>query len=128
MGYISSIYGNITFTPPLINKELRACPNIGFDVLKFDIDEEQEETSRGLLTMNSSNSIVTKCDQGKLYCLFEELEHLVSYCPGRTFDGEFIIEGEENTDIRKLFVGDDETVIEWTAQVTWPDGSKLSER
>jgi hypothetical protein len=126
MGYISQIEGRITFEPPLNNKELLELDYFPAEIFGLEIHEEYVTLDEGDLTKRSSGAIIIQRGEGKLYNIVEELKTLASLLVGRQFDGEFIIYGEANKDIRKLFIEDYETVTEWKIQLTWPDGTPFS--
>lgn len=126
MGYYTRINGELSFHPPLSHLEVQGISHfVGkrkWSSFAFEIDEHEEITDKGVLSSQSSHSIVPESDDsGKNYDLVEDLQHLVDQIKGRSISGEFRVTGEDAGDIRRVLLVDGK-VVEWSPQLTWPDG------
>lgn len=125
MGYYSHIKGEIQFDPPLNKKDIPGPQ----ELFAFDTDNESVEVEEGTLIRVSASRIVCRHeDDVRAYDVVAELRALTSSVQGRQWTGEFRIEGEENSDIRRVFVtghADGTThVVEWRVELLWPDGEE----
>lgn len=123
MGYYSSVHGDISFSPPLTWADLKDY-DPGNALFKFDIERELQEAPEGTLEIKTASRIICAYeDEIKAYTVEQDLTKLLELLPDRTFSGEFRIEGEEAGDIRRVFI-DRGKVVEWKAELAWPDGSR----
>jgi hypothetical protein len=127
MGYLSRVSGELIFSPAAVGVEARrladAIKDNQADIFSVPIHEDLEETVDGILTRQSSDSIIVNYDGAvRAYYVKSELQMIVDALPKDTeFEGEFRVEGERVGDIRRFVVVDGE-VREWKATITWPDG------
>lgn len=124
MGYYSTFSGAITFDPPVRGEELENAPSPPEGLFVLKVDTQEEPHPEGTLIKKFSERIEPRwVDQVKAYSVASDLEAVVKLLPGRTFKGEFRIEGEEVGDVRRVFI-DDGKVVEWKAELIWPDGAR----
>lgn len=133
MGYYSTIYGEISFSPPLNHETLKKYEEDQKDewlLFRFEIEEQQIDTPEGRLTKRWAESIVpTSDDSVKAYNVEGDLRTLLNYCtPETVFGGRFQIEGEENDDITRWVIkpkGDDWgsgfVIDELRPKIVWPE-------
>ena len=126
VGYMSTVRGAIVFDPPMTHEEVESMYDIDEDCLfRFRVFETETPVTGGLLKSKGCCVIEPRWeDEVKAYTVKDDLAGLVDFLPGRTFTGEFRIEGEENGDIRRVFVDESGTVVEWYPAITWPDGTE----
>jgi hypothetical protein len=124
MGYYSTVRGEVVFDPPMTYEEVESADDInGNCIFRFRVNETETPVAGGLLKSKSCCVIEPRWeDEVRAYTVKADLARLVSVLPGRTFTGEFRIEGEENGDIRRVFIDKDGQIVEWYPTLTWPDG------
>lgn len=119
MGYYSTVHGEISYTPGLLEDELQ--DPIIQRYLKYDKD----------VTLNNDWHTI-ECstdDQFKAYCLEEDLKELVAKLvelnPEITFTGYLEVQGEGrgpgNVDLWRLQVKNGK-VVEVKPTLVWPEG------
>lgn len=122
MGYYSHVYGEITFDPPLTHEDVEGL-DVGEGIFRFRVFETETTVMGGVLKSKGSCAIETAYeDEIKAYDVEGDLNRLITQLPGRVFRGEFRIEGEEQGDMRRVFIDMDHKVVEWRPTITWPDG------
>jgi hypothetical protein len=114
----------------MTHEEVESMSDIDEDCLfRFQVFETETPVTGGLLKSKGCCVIEPRWgDEVKAYTVKADLAGLVDFLPGRTFTGEFRIEGEENGDIRRVFVDESGTVVEWYPTLTWPDGRTEAHR
>jgi Family of unknown function (DUF6205) len=131
MGYLSSVTGEVTITPPLSAAEVRESP------FRPDVEERKDivlrvqedivKTNEGTLTRITGTAIVPAWDESyKAYSLEEHLAELIRlHGHGHAFDGVLVVDGSDQGDVWRLVV-DDHQVTKETARLSWPDGSEVA--
>lgn len=128
MGYYSTLYGSITFDPPLVGDELAGYPikgdgHDGYRSVALEVVEERDDTAEGYVVRRVAREIVPATDEDiKAYDLPGSFTELVAKLGARTFEGEIRIEGEAAGDVQRLLVVDGRAA-HWKASLLWPDGS-----
>ncbi len=108
MGYYSRVRPSFKFDTPLTDEEL----NTFFATYDY----------LGYLTAPEKDGIWDTNEHGKAYYLEDEIRLMVKTHPGV---GEFIVEGEESSDIWRLLVNGSEVKKE-EATIRWPDGTEYT--
>lgn len=127
MGYISTVHGEWTITPPLNARELRAMPT-GLQCIRIEVDEETRETDEGQLIVQSGVEVVPAIHEGKVYDLENELSTMLRAIPSsHKVTGEIIRVGEENGDVERYLPADPDSRALRTeqARLSWPDGTEV---
>lgn len=110
MGYRSVMNGEITITPRISFKELRALPE---DIMKtgyyrsirFDIQGEETTTDEGVLTTKYVEKLLPQYDdEFKAYGVVGDLQVIADMLPEHTLEGYFEIEGEDMRDVWRMTV------------------------
>lgn len=124
MGYRSNAEGEIAISPPIPWAEIKgtkfATPGwSGNSYFVFqDVGEFPDPSGATTIYLRWTSDF-------KAYTIKEELQEIVDkWGKGRTFTGEFIIQGEgdgiESLDLWKLYVNSNE-VKELHAEIHWPE-------
>ena len=122
MGYYSDAFGSYTFSRALTNEEWQ-------DALRYVSKNVREAwVLEQAATFNGTNAYV-EIDGSKLYSFQSEVETLAQYFASRDIrmNGEVVVYGEENGDIWRMNVVDNNAFRE-NAKVVWPDGSEVRTR
>lgn len=131
MGYYTNLHGEISIVPPLPwadfkdsgflpEQPYKSWPKNGA-CIKLLVEEDEVETSMGVMITKSAIAVVPVDDQTKAYDIETELQALVnSTNREHQFNGFIEGEGEDNDDMWRLYVKD-RKVIRVRPTITWPD-------
>lgn len=134
MGYTSSVYGEISISPPLNAAELRAAGVTTVssilavqDSLRVRVEVVDRETDEGVLRVSRGVALVVAHEEEfRAYSLERDLRSLaVGWSDGHDLSGVLVVSGEDQGDVWRLVVQAGEVVRE-NARLTWADGSDAS--
>lgn len=132
MGYTSYLSGEITITPPIPWSELQGSPFVRTPERKeYDrlvwlrMTEETVETNEGTLIRKHAVAIrPSEADELRADGLARQVQEIVTaHGDGRTFEGLFLVRGEESPDLWRVRV-EDGRAVEERPRITWPDGTE----
>lgn len=130
MSYTTHVTGQFAITPPLSWNEIKNSPfepigrraygTVDID-LTLRIDEETVDTDEGQLVRRTASALVMPhIDEYRARGLVEQVQRCLDLFPGHTFTGRLECEGEENTDLWRVVIGNGRAVrIE--PRIVWPD-------
>lgn len=113
MGYYTQLSGQIEITPPITMDEVREKGYEDFDHGSAKFMIEVDYLGKSYISPYTDDSV-------KAYSIIKELQEVVDSFPESTFEGFILGEGEENSDIWRLYVKDGE-VFQVNASICWPD-------
>lgn len=128
MGYATRVDGEFEITPPLTWQEFKdsrfAPHNIESSYepsLVLRVDEDSVDTEEGTLLRRTATALVMReIDEYRAYSLLDEVQEAVDAFPGRTWTGRLDCEGEENTDLWRVYVRDGKAV-KVEPRIVWPE-------
>ena len=128
MGYTTRVDGEFTIEPPLTWQEFkdsRFAPhnieNSYTPSLILRVDEDSVDTEEGPLLRRTATALVMReIDEYRAYSLLDEVQEAVDAFPGRTWTGRLDCEGEENSDMWRVYVRDGKAV-KVEPRIVWPD-------
>lgn len=125
MGYISTVHGEWTITPPLNGREVRAIPRV--ECVRIRVNEQDKEADEGILTIKQGVAIEPAITEGKVYSLHDHLRQVLRAIPkDREVTGEIVRVGEENGDVERYLPDMAALVVKAEqARLSWPDGSEV---
>lgn len=124
MGYISTVHGEWTITPPLNARELRAIPYV--ECVAIRREESERETDEGVLTVMQGVAVEPAISEGKVYELHNHLQQVLNAISGdHKVTGEIVRVGERNGDVERFLPRPDGKVKAEQAHLSWPDGSEV---
>jgi hypothetical protein len=128
MGYTTHVTGEFDITPPLSYKEFRDSrfaphqqtsrydPSLVLRVTEETVDQED-----GLFIRKTATALVMReIDEYRERGLVEEVQSALDEFPGHIFTGYLECEGEENTDIWRVYVKDGKA-RRVDPEITWPE-------
>lgn len=128
MSYTTHVTGEFTITPPLAwteFKDSKFAPH--YVTSRYDpelilrVSERSVDTEEGPLLHRVADALVMReIDE---YCadgLLEQVQKAVNAFPGHEFSGYLECEGEDNTDIWRVYVKN-RKAIKVEAQIVWPE-------
>lgn len=139
MGYISTVSGELTFTPHLVGGEIDSITTLVPEYLGYFLNWRIEELTLPTTVVVGGREAATTArvqvttelyaigHSGKAYQLEEEVRALVAELAGsgRVVNGRLRVEGEESSDVWRITVNDNDVTVEHAALV-WPDGERES--
>jgi hypothetical protein len=127
MGYTTHVTGEFAITPPLTYKEFqhsRFAPHQQTSrynpSLVLRVTEKSLENDEGVFIKKTATDLVMRqIDEYREQGLVEEVQSAVDEFPGHTFTGYLDCEGDENTDIWRVYVKDGKA-IRVEPEIVWP--------
>jgi hypothetical protein len=128
MGYRTHVTGEFTIVPPLPWNKIRDSKYAPHNVTsRYDpdvilrIEEETVDTEEGPLFRRKATALVMReIDEYRADNLIDHVQNVVNSAPGHDFVGYLECEGEENTDIWRVYVKNGEACrIE--PKIVWPE-------
>lgn len=138
MGYLSRLTGRMEITPPMRwahVRDSRFLASSGADTcVRYEVETVTEDTDDGEQTIRQAVAVVPRYgDWIKAYTLVDDLANIADevHRAGSCLTGYLYRKGERTTDVDRLRVdGWDSrrrTVVVQTAEMRWPDGSKVTD-
>jgi hypothetical protein len=142
MGYESRLSGGFDIEPPITYREFITAgydedqlvtPKLDLDVkggwgeIFFVMNRERVKTDDGYKVAVYSDRIECYEDSMKAYGLDDSIKHLqMTFTNDHKFSGSIRICGEEDGDIWRIRVQDNNTFVTEHPKLVWPDGSTTS--
>lgn len=131
MGYISHLHGRIEIDPPIPWAEVKDSPyteeanRSDFRGVHFELYTKSRTEGADEIITRTAVALVVDDESGKFYELTKDLKAVAELIgPERDTRGWIIRMGEDNTDIERFGFRHGE-LIQQTAEIRWPDGSKV---
>lgn len=133
MGYRTYFQGRIDIEPPLNYAELKDlkeywydCTTIGKDIA-IEVDIEKVEHDHGVTQVYWGRALIPASeDEYKGYDIEPQTRNLITkFSADHEFSGMIIAHGEENADIWRMVVRDNQLFTEHAA-LSWPDGTETN--
>jgi hypothetical protein len=128
MGYITTVEGEFSITPPLAWNEFKDSEFAPHNIvsshepsLALRVDEVSVDTPEGPLLRRTATALVMReIDEYRERGLVKEVQKAVDGFPGHEWSGRLDCEGEENNDIWRVRIQGGRAVkIE--PEIVWPD-------
>ena len=122
MGYYTSMTGELQIEPPAKWSEIKDSLylQVGKELFHIEVEEVEVVCDEGLLITKRGVAVIPYEEGTKAYTVDEDLKELVDSLPGHKFVGCIEGEGEENSDMWRLYVRNGK-VIKHTVRAQWPD-------
>lgn len=128
MSYTTHVIGGFTITPPLTWPEFENSPFAPHNItssydpdIALRVTEEKVNTAEGPLMRRTATALVMReIDEYRERALVEHVQRAVTSFPGHEFSGYLECEGEENTDMWRVYVKDGRAV-RVDPEIVWPE-------